>query len=124
MGVGMDSAGSNRIAMDVEQVSAVAGYYRRSSLVLNAVADDLATHDFGRWARTDADPGPVPSLGPSAATYAEMSATLSVRLRMQSRAAAVLADTLRNSAIIMAAGDAHAADEITRATPGSGATTG
>lgn len=120
----MDGTGSNRIAMDVDQVSAVAAYYRRSSLVLNAVADDLATHDFGRWARTDADTGAGASLGPSAATYAEMGATLSARLRTQSRAAAVLAESLRNSAIVMAAGDAQAAGEIARATPGSPVTAG
>ncbi len=110
----------NRIAMDVEQVSAVSVYYRRSSLVLNAVADDLAAHDFGRWARTDAGPGAASSLGPSAASYAEMSASLSARLRTQSQAAAVLAQNLRDSAIAMADGDARAASEIARPTPGSG----
>ncbi|MHC3001950.1 hypothetical protein [Gordonia metallireducens] len=111
----------NRIAMDVEQVSAVAAYYRRSSLVLDAVADDLAAHDFGRWARTDAGPDAASSIRPSAATYAELSASLSARLRSQSRAAAVLAQNLRDSANGMADGDAQAAEEIARATPGSGA---
>ncbi|GAB99760.1 hypothetical protein GONAM_10_02310 [Gordonia namibiensis NBRC 108229] len=107
----------NRIAMDVEQVSAVAAYYRRSSLVLDAVADDLAAHDFGRWARAGAGPDAAASLGPSAATYAELSASLSARLRSQSRAAAVLARNLRDSAIGMADGDAQAAGEISHATP-------
>ncbi|ASR02489.1 hypothetical protein RVF83_13855 [Gordonia rubripertincta] len=113
----MDGIEPNRIAMDADQVAAVAAYYRRSSLVLAAVADDLAAHDFGRWARTDAGPDAASSLGPSAATYAELSASLSARLRSQSRAAAVLAQNLRASAIGMTAGDAQAAGQISHATP-------
>ncbi|WP_312029393.1 hypothetical protein [Gordonia paraffinivorans] len=103
---------AGRIAMDAEQVAAVASFYRRSSLVVNAVADDLAARDFGRWARSDlVDPSaePDPVLSGLASAYAEMSATLSRRLREQSRAAAALADRLRLSAETVSAGDADAA---------------
>lgn len=118
MGSGGGDDVSRRISMDTAQVSAVASYYRRSSLVLSAVADDLAAHDFGAWARQstvrDADSA---TFGPSAATYADMSTTLSRRLRVQAAAAAALADTLRNSALTMADGDGRAATEISRALP-------
>ncbi len=103
---------AGRVAMDAEQVAAVASFYRRSSLVVNAVADDLAARDFGRWARSDlVDPSaePDPVLSSLASAYAEMSATLSRRLREQSRAAAALADRLRLSAETVSAGDADAA---------------
>lgn len=46
-GNGADGVGSRPISMDTAAVSAVSAYYRRSSLVLSAVADDLAAHDFG-----------------------------------------------------------------------------
>ena len=117
-GNGAGGVGSRRISMDTAQVSAVSAYYRRSALVLSAVADDLAAHDFGTWARASvaADENPV-AFGPSAATYAEMSATLSRRLRVQATAAAALADTLRNSALIMADGDQRVSGEISRALP-------
>ena len=119
-GDGADGVGSRPISMDTAAVSAVSAYYRRSSLVLSAVADDLAAHDFGTWARESiaGDENTV-AFGPSAAAYAEMSATLSRRLRVQATAAAALADTLRNSALTMADGDRRVAGEISRALPPS-----
>ncbi|MFE0751913.1 hypothetical protein [Gordonia sp. NPDC058843] len=120
-GSGADDAGSRRIAMDTGQVSAVASYYRRSSLVLSAVADDLASHDFGTWARGSVVPeADSVAFGPLAAAYADMSTTLSRRLRVQAAAAAALADTLRNSALTMADGDGRVAVEISRALPAAG----
>ncbi|MEO9328343.1 hypothetical protein [Gordonia aurantiaca] len=117
--------GSRRVSMDTDQVSAVASFYRRSALVVNAVADDLAAHDFGRWAHPDATPAAgSPSeadetLSRLAGAYAEMSATLSRRLRAQSRAADLLAARLREAAEIMSAGDAEAAAGVSRAVPES-----
>ncbi|WP_238422078.1 hypothetical protein [Gordonia sp. 'Campus'] len=119
----MDDIDRRPIAMDTAQVSAVAGFYRRSSLVLSAVADDLAAHDFGGWARTRPESSGGASIGAAttfdelATTYRKLSATLAQRLREQAGAAGELADTLRNSAILMSDGDDHVAGEITRALP-------
>ncbi|MBD0862001.1 hypothetical protein IA539_12365 [Gordonia sp. zg691] len=122
----MTDTGVRQIAMDTEQVYGVAAYYRRSALVVTAVADDLTAHEFGTWARAhrapaDAGAGPdAATLARLAATYSEMSATLAQRLRAQARAAGVLADSLRNSAISMSAGDEQVAGEISRGLPASG----
>ncbi len=119
-GSGADDVVSRRISMDTAQVSAVSAYYRRSSLVLSAVADDLATRDFGTWARDSGVPdGNSVAFGPLAAAYAGMSAALSRRLRVQAAAAAALADSLRNSALAITDGDDRAAVEIARALPAS-----
>lgn len=119
----MDDIDRRPIAMDTAQVSAVAGFYRRSSLILSAVADDLETHDFGVWARTRPEPpGGVPigaaaTFDELATTYRQLSATLAQRLRVQAGAAGELAGTLRNSAIVMSDGDDRVAGEIARALP-------
>lgn len=118
-----------RISMDTEQVTDVAAYYRRSSLVLNAVADDLALHEFGTWTRrplpTEDHAGDTgPDLGHLAAVYARMSDDLAHRLRLQSQAAGELADSLRNSAIRMAQGDEEVAATVSRGQPAPGADRG
>ncbi|OUC78507.1 hypothetical protein [Gordonia lacunae] len=121
MSVSGGDDGSRRVSMDTAQVTAVSAYYRRSALVLSAVADDLATHDFGAWARDSGTSGQDSvTFGPSAAVYARMSSTLTRRLRVQAAAAAALAGSLRNSALAMADGDVDAAVEIARALPAAG----
>ena len=114
----------NRVKVDSDEVSDVAAFYRRTSLVVGAVSQDLAAHEFGTWARehgdqiddarrADTTPHPDAELMRTlAARYAAMSAAVSDRLGRQSQAAAELADTLTAGTSKLVAGDAAAAAMI------------
>lgn len=45
-----DTRGPDRLDLDVAAVERVGGFYRRSSMVLGAAAQDMSAHDFGTWA--------------------------------------------------------------------------
>lgn len=75
------------LVVDVDQVDAVASFYRRAALVLSAAGDDMAVHHFGGWA---VGPG-YRALGER---YAVMSAVVADRLREQAAAADGLSELL------------------------------
>lgn len=100
----------DRIVVDADQISQVAAFYRRASLVVYAVSQDLSSHVFGTWARGQPEGDDV--MSSLAARYATMGAQLATRLSAQSQAAAVLASTLGRGSSELAAGDAAAAAMI------------
>lgn len=81
------AADPDRVLVDVQRIEAVAAFYRRASLVVNAAAEDMRAHTFGSWSPGD-------TYRPMADRYAAMGAMLAQRLTSQAAAAAELSERL------------------------------
>lgn len=86
------------ISVDVDAVEDVAAFYRRTALVADAAAADMADHDFGSWAVGEN----YRALG---ARYADMGRAMSEVLRGHAAAAADLADALATGVTALADAD-------------------
>lgn len=106
-----DGSGDH-VDLDVDEVDAVIGFYRRCAQVVEAAASDLGGHAFGAWADPDDDNG---HLG---ARFAEIGQSLGERLRVQAAAAATLADELAGGLGALADADAEAAARLRAAATG------
>ncbi|MDL9938324.1 hypothetical protein QSJ18_16350 [Gordonia sp. ABSL1-1] len=113
------------VAIDVAQVSEVVAFYRRTALVVTAAADDLASHDFGRWGSDDpapdtelagaegVDPVEVRIDEYAAQRYSSLCSGLVSRLHAHAAAADDLATALHVTAGHLADADLEAATLLT-----------
>ncbi|MGW0037109.1 hypothetical protein [Gordonia sp. NPDC003376] len=100
----MTGPDGSHIRMDVDQVTAVVGYYRRLAQVVGAAADDLGGGEFGAWCGPDHD-----ELG---RRFAHTAATLAERLRVQAASASSLAALLGRGVEHVVAADDGAAEVL------------
>ncbi|MFT4044082.1 MAG: hypothetical protein QM673_13060 [Gordonia sp. (in: high G+C Gram-positive bacteria)] len=97
--------GRDRVIIDVDEVEAVAAFYRRAALVISAAAADLAGHSFGSWAVGE-------WFGDLGERFGAMSAQVSDRLSGQAQAAVDLADLLARGVTEFALADTSAEREF------------
>lgn len=76
-----------RVSVDVDEVIAVAAFYRKSAQVLGTAASDLGDHRFGTWVPGD-------DHGDLAGRFIAMSDALTARLQDQAASASALSDAL------------------------------
>lgn len=102
-----------RIAVDVDEVTAVVDYYRCAADGIGAAADDLAGYEFGRWAVGDA----YRELGDR---YRDTGRLLARHLADQADAAGALADDLTGALAVIVEGDADATAALRQSVDESG----
>ncbi|NDK89084.1 hypothetical protein GYA93_05735 [Gordonia desulfuricans] len=100
----MTGADGAHMRMDVDQVTAVVGYYRRVAQVVDAAAADLDGDAFGSWCGPDHD-----ELG---RRFAQTAGLLADRLRVQAASASSLAETLGRGVDHVVAADDEAAGAL------------
>ncbi|MFT4127171.1 MAG: hypothetical protein QM662_13215 [Gordonia sp. (in: high G+C Gram-positive bacteria)] len=93
---------AGRVDVDVDQVAAVAAFYRRAAHVVGAAADEVGDHDFGSWAH-GAD------YGGFGQRFAAVGATLARRLAAHAGSAARLSAALDDGVEAVVESDAGAA---------------
>lgn len=101
-------AAVDHVRVDVDQVNAVASFYRHASSVVAAAASGMESRPFGRWSVGEA-------YALMAQRYGAMGEHLVGRLRAQAAAVADLADILTQGASRLDDADSAGASTIRRA---------
>lgn len=110
-------AAADHVRVDVDQVDAVASFYRRASSVVAAAASDMESRPFGQWSVGQA-------YALMAQRYGAMGEHLAGRLRAQAAAAADLADILTQGASRLDEADSAGASAMRRVDGHDAAVTG
>ncbi|MYR06262.1 hypothetical protein GTV32_08010 [Gordonia sp. SID5947] len=100
-----------QMTVDVEEISKVIAFYRRAADVVGCAADDIRTHELGRWAVGD-------EYREMGERYREMGRTITERLTAQAHAADHLADALGRGVALIGTADADNATEVARTVDG------
>ncbi|QTI71117.1 hypothetical protein [Gordonia polyisoprenivorans] len=101
------------VSVDIDEVIAVADFYRKTSQVLAVAAGDLDEHRFGTWAADDDDHAEL------AGRFTAISRVLTERLRDQSESAAALSKLLTRGLAAIDAADDEAARGVSAAAAGA-----